>query len=496
MLKKLACIGLSLMIVVSLSGCGKENKINEYDKEIEMVTNNNEKSFDEILITLYENKKEINDSNFFQTNSIHSETPGAWGDGIGELYYYSDDGYYLWNKSNYAYDKREVAKAGLWKIENGRLKLNELYTMYLDGGHFEEIIGNGGEVIKDLVGYEIVIKESDKILDMKIENKGLSDYAKDICGETKDDTYLLGDNKLWYSGTGAYIADMYWINHYYTNKVKVSDIKVEEHIIPEADETKKQGIKFIQFDTTFYPIEDLALEWRDSYKIKNYKDFEYDLDGDGEVDKITIRTKEGERWNGEAYIAQTYELNGKEFADVGNFGKIYIVDLNKNDNSIEVVTWDNGPSDDSVYNIYSKQGDKMECILNEWTENMYADQLGKILPSGLFNPSIYKKYYSFINDELKTIELGMDTISSIEFDAKGMYFSTDSGNFYDIAGKYHEYDTYEDGFERTLKACNVEEISGGTFKILEILGEEFFNVYVQLEDGRKGYIEEYIPLAG
>jgi len=34
MLKKLTCIGLGVMIVVSLSGCGKENKINEYDKEI------------------------------------------------------------------------------------------------------------------------------------------------------------------------------------------------------------------------------------------------------------------------------------------------------------------------------------------------------------------------------------------------------------------------------------------------------------------------------
>lgn len=33
MLKKLACIGLSLMITITLSGCGKENKIKEYNKE-------------------------------------------------------------------------------------------------------------------------------------------------------------------------------------------------------------------------------------------------------------------------------------------------------------------------------------------------------------------------------------------------------------------------------------------------------------------------------
>ena len=33
MLKKLACIGLGVMIVITLSGCKKENKLNEYDKE-------------------------------------------------------------------------------------------------------------------------------------------------------------------------------------------------------------------------------------------------------------------------------------------------------------------------------------------------------------------------------------------------------------------------------------------------------------------------------
>ena len=33
MLKKMACIGVVLILIVSLTGCNKENKINEYDKE-------------------------------------------------------------------------------------------------------------------------------------------------------------------------------------------------------------------------------------------------------------------------------------------------------------------------------------------------------------------------------------------------------------------------------------------------------------------------------
>jgi len=287
------------------------------------------------------------------------------------------------------------------------------------------------------------------------------------------------------------------------NNVNIINTETQENNVnimsAETEEIKNQGIKFIQFDTTFYPIEDLALESRDSYKIKNYKDFEYDLDGDGKVDKITIRAKEEQLWNGLTNTIHTYELNGVEFSDVGNFGKIYIVDLNKNDNSIEVVTWDNGPSDDSVYNIYSKQGEKMECILNEWTENIYVDQLGKILSSGHFNPSIYNKYYNFVFGKLESVELDMNKISSIEFDATGMYFPATIENIANVRSKFYEIgesSSYNGAFEKALKEYNVERLDGGTFRILKIEDEYFDRVYVQLNDGRTGYITEHIQLGG
>ena len=52
MLKKLACIGFSVMIMITLSGCKKENNINEYDKEsnvniVNFETNNSQKEFRE-----------------------------------------------------------------------------------------------------------------------------------------------------------------------------------------------------------------------------------------------------------------------------------------------------------------------------------------------------------------------------------------------------------------------------------------------------------------
>ncbi|MBR0427580.1 MAG: hypothetical protein IJK18_05230 [Clostridia bacterium] len=54
-------------------------------------------------------------------------------------------------------------------------------------------------------------------------------------------------------------------------------------------ETKQNTEKLIQFDEIFYELKDAALEYRECEKIKNYKDFEYDLDGDSKKDKITIK---------------------------------------------------------------------------------------------------------------------------------------------------------------------------------------------------------------
>jgi len=46
MLKKLTCIGLGAIIAITLSGCNKENKINEYDKESNVNIINTEMSLE------------------------------------------------------------------------------------------------------------------------------------------------------------------------------------------------------------------------------------------------------------------------------------------------------------------------------------------------------------------------------------------------------------------------------------------------------------------
>ena len=70
---------------------------------------------------------------------------------------------------------------------------------------------------------------------------------------------------------------------------KQEDDKEEENPIDV------KGEKLVQFDNSFFELEDIAKEYRECDKIKNYKDFNYDLDGDGVIDKITIRKKKDEQ---------------------------------------------------------------------------------------------------------------------------------------------------------------------------------------------------------
>jgi len=500
MLKRLACIGLGMMIAITLGGCGKENKLNEYDKETNVnIASTEIEEHDElsILVKALKDKEWINENVTMREETFYSE-------------HLNNQEHKIVNKQILSFiklkDKNKVIVRAY--SQPTAYELSQKYCDSFEQYFLVEVVGNKAvaknywhSVPGDVVTSKVYFDVENNLVKETIENFRVSNeyfYYIDNCDFNIENAISMNGNGD-YNAEGKYetITDGIEIKEFNeTQFIPLTDKNIDKYL---AKTTKKQGINFIQFDTAFYPIGDLALEWRDSYKIKNYKDFEYDLDGDGEIDKITIRAKEEQLWNGELNTVHIYELNGNKFDNVGNFGKIYIVDLNKNDNSIEVVTWDNGPSDDSVYNIYSKQGGKMECILKEWTESMYADQLGKILSSGHYNPSIYKQYYNFALGNLETIDLDMNKISSVKFDATGMYFSATRENISNVCSKYYEIgetSSYNDAFEKALKECNVEKLGGGTFKILEIEDEEFYIVYVQLEDGRKGYIEEYIQLAG
>jgi len=73
------------------------------------------------------------------------------------------------------------------------------------------------------------------------------------------------------------------------NKIGQGNTNSEDKEAERKKETKQNTEKLIQFNEVFYDLKDAALEYRECEKIKNYKDFEYDLDGDSKKDKITIK---------------------------------------------------------------------------------------------------------------------------------------------------------------------------------------------------------------
>ena len=263
-----------------------------------------------------------------------------------------------------------------------------------------------------------------------------------------------------------------------TNVNKTTTETTENNSTPS-----KEGIKLVQFDTEFYKLEDLALEYRTFGNIKNYKDFEYDLDGDGTKDIITIRhsTKKENIYPDYIQTCDIYkiQLNGKNFMDTENgeiitsIDNLYIVDLNKNDNKIEVVFEGYGPSDDPHYIVFSKDGSTMKAIASMDGMDLMTDIQGTIVVDNLdrsITPKVYDRYYIMQNNKIEENKSDISKIKNIIFKSDNLYF---------INGI--------DDAKNNVNAQSVPENGEFEFNILEFK-EQSGSLYVKLNDGRKGLL--------
>ncbi|MBE5821768.1 MAG: hypothetical protein E7311_04175 [Clostridiales bacterium] len=298
------------------------------------------------------------------------------------------------------------------------------------------------------------------------------------------------DNALvFYGGWHDVHADMIELEY------KFLDGKVEK----QGNEIK--GEKLVQFDTVFYKLEDVALEWVNSVDVKDFKEFNYDLDGDGNKEIITLRKEEkngvkiknidGE-W--ENIVVDVVELNGEKFEENWDNPNIYIVDLNENDKKLEIIIFDEGASDDPGYAIYTKRGNKMEKLTYFGGYHLRIDKNGLIIYDDTYNgsitPNIYFEYYEIYNSEIEKKNINIDKIRNVDFtDNIGMLFSENHNNFM-------EFWNYYDGFNHfdAYKKANIEIIGDRTFKILDI-EDNVERIKIKLEDGREGYMDS-IQLAG
>ncbi len=252
----------------------------------------------------------------------------------------------------------------------------------------------------------------------------------------------------------------------------------------------KNGTSFIQFSNKFYSLEDIAIEWRNAEKIKNYKNFEYDLDGDGNIDKITIKPTNEESY-GKVYL---FELNGKKFAEHSSRPEIYIVDLNKNDNKKEIVIFDEGPSDDPNYTIYVKKGNDIVKLSNIGGYPLKCDEQGIILCDDFINgqtsPKIYFSYNYIENNKIEEKKIDIEKIKKYDISSSRLYFSKDYKNVDKLMEQV--------GCDPSkIKMFDIEELtSDKSFKIIDVnfenLNEDFDLrqeiIKVVLSDGREGYI--------
>lgn len=281
------------------------------------------------------------------------------------------------------------------------------------------------------------------------------------------------------------------------DKAQIPVVSNEENIENKDSEEEKveDRIKMSQFINDFYELEDIFKEYMDSYYIDDFKDLYYDLDGDNIKDKITII-------NNKQRDSVILKLNDVEFDEnIYPSIELYIVDLNENDSNIELITFDDGPSADPGYKIYTKNGNEMINVISVGGENLKTDKQGTVIYDNDYNgityPNIYFDYFTIHNGTVKEesnphyIEKISETDDfKIIVDKSGLWFFSENIDYLNTANSWI-YNNEER--EKILLKLN----SSISFQIMKIIREEghIEMLKIRLDDGRIGYAK-CIYLAG
>ena len=259
-----------------------------------------------------------------------------------------------------------------------------------------------------------------------------------------------------------------------------------------------------QLPGEFLDIKSITKEYRDNQNVKNYKDFEYDLDSDGIIDKITLKHIINE--NEEEYSSDReyyiLEYNGKSIYDHWyGLGSVGIVDLDDTDSYLEIWVYDDGPSDDPVYSFFRKVGNQIiEVGYFEMERGFLCDGKGKVLAadrnSPWVNPQVFNCYYTIENNEFKKHSLDISYNKDYEYTSNEAFFTTSLENLKmfekdksNVIGTGNANDLVTLG-----KKHNINKLDPNTkFKIVEFVeneNEEYsgINLKVILFDGTTGYL--------
>lgn len=251
----------------------------------------------------------------------------------------------------------------------------------------------------------------------------------------------------------------------------------------ESDTSAQTGIEFTQFDTEFYRVEDVAIDYCKFENIKDYQDLKYDLDGDGQIDVITMKNCGMDR-NGDA-VCKLY-LDGEEFFQFYDPGEaVYLVDVDKKDNSIELITFDEGPSDDPTYRLFAKEGSEMVELSGDIVG--LIDQNGKLIAdtcnAGAYI-GVYEFYYEFEDNMLKVCDLDLSGIKDVLYYCEYGLFTTDMKSVEEYFNNGYDFE----------KAGIIYLSKDDKFNFIGF--ENDLDIKIQLQDGTIGYLLGMARFAG
>lgn len=357
------------------------------------------------------------------------------------------------------------------------------------------------EVIKEITGMDLegpldmqdgfyYYDEENKRYDNEAGDGGISALCLNITNISYEDGIYTVDYQYCYPGEADFLDNtinnlpVYEStlqfklneNYVYTEYCIVSDIyNLKSTKVKENTSNVEINEEFSSLNSNEYcRLEDVAIEYRFSHTIRNYKDFNYDLDGDGYIDKITIRKDKTDEENHN----YKFELNGIEFAENCFSPEIYIVDLDKNDKNLEVIIFDIGPSDDLEYSIYIKEKDKMKLIEIISGQGLILDSNGKFKVKTILTSSImqdvYDKVYTFNNNNITSKKDDFD--KSLKYSIGALCFITkDLRNRDKLSNGQVDSLEAAEIYELTQDSLfNIKSFINDTSAIIEYNGEEYY----------------------
>lgn len=252
----------------------------------------------------------------------------------------------------------------------------------------------------------------------------------------------------------------------------------------------------------FSDIKSIIKEYRDNQNVKNYKDFNYDLDSDGTIDKITLKHIINENEDEDSYDREYYllEYNGKSIYDHWDgMGSVGIVDLDNTDKYLDIWVYDDGPSDDPVYYFYRKVENQIIKMGEFAIERSFVcDGKGKVLSAGRsmpwINPQVFSCYYTIENNVFKKHSLDFSYNKNYEYTTSDGFFTTNLENLKMFEKDNSVTDGNADSLISLGERYNINKLDKNTkFKIIEFVEkdpEEYsvIDLKVTLSDGTTGYL--------